>query len=73
VYAVMMTQFKYSDLAVVAESWSGVYSDTASIRYNPGLVNVADRSYANQYLNVSVELIKKDGMTLLRNMLITVL
>ena len=73
VYAVMMTQFKYSDPVVVAESWSGVYSDTASIRYNPGLVNVADRSYANQYLNMSVELIKKDGMTLLRNMLITVL
>ena len=73
VYAVMMTQFKYSDPVVVAESWSGVYSDTASIRFNPGLVNVADRSYANQYLNMSVELIKKDGMTLFRNMLITVL
>ena len=73
VYAVMMTRYKYSDPVIVAESWSGVYSDTASIRFNPGLVNVADRSYANQYLNMSVELIKKDGMTLLRNMLITVL
>ena len=72
VYAVMMTHFKYSDVGIIADSWAGVYSDSSSLRLNPGLVNVVDQSMAMMHVHMSLDQIRQQGFSLFSNMLIAV-
>ena len=61
VYAALMTSFKYADPDTIAESWSGIYGDPDSFRYNTALLNTADKAHALNCVRMTLTLLRESG------------
>ncbi|MDY6336129.1 MAG: hypothetical protein SPL25_03510 [Succinivibrionaceae bacterium] len=68
VYALMMIFFKYADPDIIAESWSGIYSDPDSYRKNTALLNIADSWYSSYFLSTAATLFKEHAIVFIPHM-----
>ena len=71
-YAVMMTCFKYADPDAIAESWTGIYTDSDSFRYNTALLNTADKVHALNCLEMTLTLLKECALAYIPQLLLAV-
>ena len=71
-YAVMMTGFKYADPNIIADSWSGIYTDPDSFRYNTALLNTADKVHAQNCLEMTLTLLKECAPAYIPQLLLAV-
>ena len=72
VYAALMTSFKYADPDTIAESWSGIYGDPDSFRYNTALLNTADKAHALNCVRMTLTLLRESGPAYIPQLLLAV-
>ena len=71
VYAALMTSFKYADPDTIAESWSGIYGDPDSFRYNTALLNTADKAHALNCVRMTLTLLRESGPAYIPQLLLS--
>ena len=61
-----------ADPDTIAESWSGIYGDPDSFRYNTALLNTADKAHALNCVRMTLTLLRESGPAYIPQLLLAV-